>query len=170
MMIVLLTTLTVLWQAAAAPPACATPEYRQFDFWLGDWDVVPSGAPSDAGGRPSRNTISAGHGGCAILEHWRAASGGTGQSINAFDRSSGLWHQTWIDSSGSLNRYSGGLSGGNMVFHGWMPAPASPNVRLRVRLTFFNLGAGKVRQLSERLNADGSWSVNYDLLYTRRQP
>jgi hypothetical protein len=37
-----------------------------------------------------------------------------------------------------------------------------------VRLTFYPLGADKVRQFSEALNADGTWSVNYDLIYTRR--
>ena len=57
-----------------------------------------------------------------------------------------------------------------MVFFGSTPAPANPAVRLHVRLTFFNLGDGRGRQFSERLNADGTWSVNYDLLYTRRTP
>ena len=34
---------------------------------------------------------------------------------------------------------------------------------------FFNLGANRVRQLSEA-TADGgkTWTVNYDLIYTRR--
>ena len=22
------------------PPACETPEHRQFDFWLGEWEVT----------------------------------------------------------------------------------------------------------------------------------
>jgi hypothetical protein len=30
------------------------------------------------------------------------------------------------------------------------------------------MGPDKVRQFSEALNADGTWSVNYDLIYTRR--
>ena len=57
-----------------------------------------------------------------------------------------------------------------MVFHGSMPVPSNPALRVRVRLTFFDLGGGKVRQFSESLNADGTWAVNYDLLYTRREP
>jgi hypothetical protein len=40
---------------------------------------------------------------------------------------------------------------------------------MRVRLTFVSLGPDNVRQLSERLNADGTWSINYDLIYTRRK-
>ena len=32
-------------QAAPAPPppACTAPEHRQFDFWVGYWDVYPTG-------------------------------------------------------------------------------------------------------------------------------
>src|SRR5579885_2705911 len=35
-------------QASPPTPApCSTPEYAQFDFWLGDWDVtVPGGKPA----------------------------------------------------------------------------------------------------------------------------
>ena len=25
------------------PPPCAAPEYRQLDFWVGRWDVYPTG-------------------------------------------------------------------------------------------------------------------------------
>ena len=40
--------------------------------------------------------------------------------------------------------------------------------RRAVRLTFFTMGPDKVRQFSEALNMDGTWGVNYDLIYTRR--
>jgi hypothetical protein len=57
-----------------------------------------------------------------------------------------------------------------MVFMGQTPlGPAAKfSGRRTVRLTFFPLGPDKVRQLSEALNVDGTWSVNYDLIYTRR--
>src|SRR4051794_35724408 len=28
---------------APPPPACTAPEFRQFDFWVGRWDVYPTG-------------------------------------------------------------------------------------------------------------------------------
>ena len=61
---------------------------------------------------------------------------------------------------------------GNMVFIGQVPlGPASKFAgRRTVRLTFFPLGPDKVRQFSEALNMDGTWSLNYDLIYTRRAP
>ena len=57
-----------------------------------------------------------------------------------------------------------------MVFIGEVPLPPSARFQGRrtVRLSFIPLGPDKVRQFSESLNADGTWSVNYDLIYTRR--
>jgi hypothetical protein len=152
-----------------APPGCSAPEYHQFDFWVGDWDVVPYGTPPQPGRKPARNTITKIQDGCVVAENWRAPTN-TGQSLNIYDRSRGEWHQTWVDNGGGLHEYWGRREGANMVFHGSTPAQSDPAARIHVRLTFFDLGDGTVRQFSERLNADGTWSVNYDLLYVRHAP
>lgn len=161
---------TLVWagQAPAATtlPDCSAAEHRQFDFWVGEWDVVPHGKPASPGQPPARNTIVKAHGGCVLVENWDAGTQ-TGQSFNIYDRSRGQWHQTWVDSNGGLHDYWGERVGARMVFHGTTPVPGRPLLRMRVRLTFFDLGEGRVRQLSERLDA-GGWAVNYDLLYTRR--
>jgi hypothetical protein len=103
------------------------------------------------------------------MENWDAP-GQTGQSFNLYDRTSKRWHQTWVDSNGGLHEYWGGLKDGNMVFMGQVPLPPGARFagRHTVRLTFFPLGADRVRQFSEALGPDGTWSVSYDLIYTRR--
>lgn len=166
--------------APATPPKpfdCSAPEYRQFDFWVGTWDVVPNpatrpaGAPTPTpGAKPATNIVTSLDGGCVIMENWEAP-GQTGHSLNLFDRATRRWHQTWVDSNGGLHQYWGGLKDGNMVFEGEVPlGPGSRFAgRRTVRLTFFPLPTGQVRQFSEALNMDGTWSVNYDLIYTRRQ-
>jgi hypothetical protein len=165
---------------AAAPPKpfdCSAPEHRQFDFWLGDWDVVPNPAtrPASApapppGQKPGHNVIEKAHKGCVVIENWDDQAGGTGQSFNLYDRMTKRWNQTWVDSTGGRHEYWGELRDGNMVFLGEVPlGPASRVAGLRtVRLTFFPLGPDKVRQFSESLSPDGTWSVNFDLIYTRR--
>ena len=174
-MLIALVLLAVQAAAQPAPPAtppqpdCTAEVHRQFDFWVGEWDVVPTGAALKPGQKPSSNVIQRAHAGCVLVENWTAATGGTGMSVNIYDRSRGQWHQTWVDSSGGVHDYWGNLVGNAMVFHGSMPVPTSPELRLHVRLTFSRLGPDRVRQLSERLNADGTWSVNYDLTYTRRK-
>lgn len=162
---------------AAKPFDCTAPDFRQFDFWIGEWDVVtnpatrPANAPPPQPGRkPATNIIHKAHNGCVIVENWNDGQGGTGQSFNIYDRVSRRWNQTWVDSNGGRHEYWGELKDGNMVFIGEVPLPAASPFQGRrtIRLTFFPLGADKVRQFSESLNVNGTWSVNYDLLYTRR--
>ena len=48
--------------SSASP--CSTPEARQFDFWLGEWDV------SWGDGQHSTNRVEATLGGCVIQENF----------------------------------------------------------------------------------------------------
>lgn len=159
----------------AAPPKpfdCSAPQHRQFDFWIGTWDVVPAApvAPAPPGRQPESNVVERTHNGCVVMENWDDRVGGTGQSFNIYDRVSQRWHQTWVDSTGGLHEYWGELKDGNMVFMGQVPLPPASRFQGRrtIRLSFIPMAADKVRQFSESLNADGTWSVNYDLIYTRR--
>jgi hypothetical protein len=161
--------------ATPTPPAlprCDRPEHRQFDYWVGDWDVRPNGQPATAP-TPLRNVIRLLDDGCVLTEDWTTPRM-TGRSVNIFDRSRGQWHQTWVDSTGGLHEYWGAANAvGDLVFHGSTPVPAAGNARQTVRLTFFNLGPDRarperVRQFSEVLGSDGRWTTNYDLVYYRR--
>ena len=151
----------------AVVPCRNDPRYRAFDFWLGTWDVRPANTAPD--GPASENVITLEHSGCIVQEHWRALSGGTGGSFNIYDASRGMWFQTWVDSSGGLHEYRGNPDvDGNMAFTGEVPGESGQPARVATRLTFFRLGPDRVRQFSES-SADGrTWSINYDLVYTRR--
>jgi hypothetical protein len=83
-----------------------------------------------------------------------------------------MWFQTWVDSTGGLHEYHGNLDAkGNMAFIGETPGQPGQPARMPTKLTFFRLGPDQVRQLSE-ISTDGgkTWTINYDLLYTRRKP
>ncbi len=69
--------------ASPAPPRpCAAPLHRQFDFWIGIWDVT-----GPAGKFAGINRIEAVDGGCALAESWSSAGGGyTGHSLNSVGR------------------------------------------------------------------------------------
>jgi hypothetical protein len=61
------------------PKPCTAQEHRQFDFWIGDWQV------RDPAGKPvGENRIVALHGGCVLLESWSGAGGFTGSSVNGY--------------------------------------------------------------------------------------
>lgn len=163
---------------SAAPPAfdCSGAEYRQFDFWIGEWDVVPNPASAPASPaakaarEPARSVIQKTQGGCVILETWDDRQGGTGQSFNIYDRVTRQWHQIWVSNTGSLHFYRGGLQDGRMVYLGEVPLGPTARVQGRrtVRLSFEAMGPDRVRQWYDSLNADGTWSASYDFLYTRR--
>jgi hypothetical protein len=144
--------------AAQESPTCDAPEHRQFDFWVGDWEV------DAANGEPAgRNTIRSILGGCALREEWRGARGYDGTSLNFYDRASGRWHQTWIGSDGEPLYIEGELDAeGRMVM-------ASTERGGRVdRITWTPNSDGTVRQLWERsADAGATWSVLFNGTYRK---
>ena len=88
------------------PPACATETapYRDFDFWVGTWDVTtPDGTPAGV------NVITKEEGGCLLVESWTSVTGGTGRSLNFVDPQTGAWRQVWMNLNALID-YSGGLT------------------------------------------------------------
>ena len=65
---VLVTPLAAAQMPPAAPTPCATPAHRQFDFWIGEWEVSKSdGTP--AGRSRIESILEA----CVISENWTDA-------------------------------------------------------------------------------------------------
>ncbi len=95
---------------SAPPPPCTAPEYRQFDFWIGEWTVR-----NPDGKEVGRNHIQKRFNGCVLHESWTSARGFTGESFNTWDPRRGVWHQTWVDGAGTLLLLEGGLQDGAMV-------------------------------------------------------
>lgn len=148
-------------------PCRYDPHFREFDFWIGDWDVRPTGAP--AVGPGGRNTVTLELNDCVVMEHW-TSGGSQGTSYNIFDRSLGLWRQTWVDNIGGQHDYRGSLKDGNMVLEGDTPAPNGQRGRIPTRLTFFHISADSVRQFSQVSPDSGkTWQTSYDLTYVRRK-
>jgi len=135
---------------------CRDPEYRQFDFWLGEWEVTgPTGQPA------GRNRITALYEGCTLREEWRSSTGSGGTSLSFYDSAKGVWHQTWIDDSGGALYMDGGWRSGSMV----LESDSSKSPWHRVSWT--PLEGGKVRQLWESSTDSGeSWGVVFDGVYS----
>jgi hypothetical protein len=148
----------------APPPACNGPEHRQFDFWVGRWDVYRTG---DTVLR-AHSLIESLHGGCVIRERWMPLQGEGGGSLNHYDRSEGRWHQSWMDSSNGHVTFAGGLVGGKMVLTGFWEDANGPGKHGLVRMTYSRLDGGSVRQFGEISTDHGvSWSPFFDFTYRR---
>jgi tetratricopeptide (TPR) repeat protein len=137
-------------------------ESRQFDFWVGDWSVVSTRELTPVGHSHIERTI----GNCVIWENWTSLgdSGYSGKSYNIFNAELNRWEQFWVDSQGEVIHFFGSLAAGVMDFR----TGAMPGKALIRRLRFYNLGADRVRQLSEGSEDGGkTWTVEYDFTYKR---
>lgn len=140
--------------------ACEGEEYRQFDFWVGEWQVF-----SPQGQKLGENTIALSLGDCVLHESWRGASGGIGNSYSIYDQVRGLWHQSWVDNSGNLLLLDGALTDGAMVLRGPGADGQGP---LTNRVSWTPISADSVRQLWE-VSRDGgeTWQAVFDGFYLR---
>jgi hypothetical protein len=163
---VLLLATPALAQSPPPPPpsACAAAEHHQFDFWIGRWEVTDARSGSQAGS----SLIESLYGGCVLRENWSSKSGWAGGSLNIYSRAEKGWRQTWMDQSGALREFRGGLQDGKMVLTTEVASPADKNGVRLVRMTFTPNPDGSVRQYGD-ISTDGgaSWTGRYDLLYRR---
>jgi len=147
-------------------PCESTPENRQFDFWVGDWDAVttPDGVP--AGISHIERII----GDCVIWENWSSLNSTySGKSYNTYNSNLKRWEQFWVDNVGGMVHFYGNFANGVMdFFTDDVPQPDSSKVRRH--LQFFNQSPDKVRQFSQ-MSTDGgkTWTVEYDLTYNRKK-
>src|SRR6202045_3560832 len=64
------------------PPANA-PEYRQFDFWVGDWNAFEAGGAAPV----ARLRVDRLLDGCVLREDYEGADGHKGVSLSIYDAS-----------------------------------------------------------------------------------
>jgi len=148
------------------PPPCTDGIFRDFDFWVGEWDVFnPSGA------KVGRNLISREENGCLLVERWAGASGSTGQSFTFVDRAAGMWRQVWVsagltlDIAGALNESGEMVLEGEAAFGG----PAGAKIS-RFRGVWTKLDDGGVRQHFQQYDSETERWVDWFIgNYTKAQ-
>lgn len=149
---------------ANASPCEADPEFRRFDFWLGEWDVQQTGVPRAPVGAFSR--VDKILNGCVLLENWAPGRGGPqGKSFNTYNTVTKKWEQYWVDATGRITHYFGEFREGTLHYEADQFGSGS-----KVRMTFFNQGPDEVRQLGH-ISTDGgkTWAVSFDLTYIRKK-
>ncbi len=143
---------------------CTAPEYRHFDFWLGEWEVTAAGS---AGVIASSRILSA-QDGCAVTEHYTAGSF-TGMSLNFYDSTTGQWHQSWMSNGGGAVHLAGGLNAAGAMELADADLPVSEASGTVNKVTWTPREDGSVRQLWEQSSDKGeNWAVVFDGIYTRR--
>ena len=144
---------TVEDRAVDAHPA------RQFDFWLGAWDLRWE---PDGRGVNVITSILDDH---AVLERFdgRPSIPLTGMSVSVFDAAIDRWRQVWVDSDGQYLDFIGGIDLGRMVLE-----------RRRAdgrhqRMVWSNIAAESLHWSWEHSDDDGAgWTVDWAIDYRRR--
>ena len=155
--------------AADAPraiaAACSAAEYRQLDFWIGDWDTFetdPSGGPSIARARVEPIAQ-----GCAVHELYEQTDGLIGDSILSYDPVRKQWQQTWVTNRGSIMVLWGGFKDGALVLEGEAHLKDGKSAMQRITWKVQDQG---VRE-SAVMSKDGgkTWTPAFDVLFLKRK-
>lgn len=147
---------------------CSRPEYRQFDFWIGEWEAFGVN-----GKKAGDSKISLILDSCIILEEWTSASlqqglRYAGKSFNTYNATTKQWQQTWVDNTGGTNEYMKGKFENNQVIFTSTPFKFNKDTVAVRRMTFTNLSTIKLRQHGEISKDNGAtWITEYDLEYRR---
>ena len=147
--------------SAQTPPPVLPPESRQFDFWVGEWDVT-----NPAGKMAGQSKIELIAGGAGVLENWTGAGGYTGRSLNAWNATQKEWQQYWVGSDGGVLQLVGGIVEGRMVLSAEREVRGQRRLE---RITWTPNADGTVRQHWEQSTDGGkTWTTAFDGLYRKR--
>ena len=141
---------------------CDTPEHRQLDYWVGEWDVIDQKTNKKAGSSVIENRLD----GCMIFESWTGTGPYKGHSFNLYNRETGKWQQIWVDSQGQRIDFVGELRADGMYYEGPF---RSQGKAVQSRMKFLKMPEGKVRQTWEQSQDNGkTWAVLFDGLYVKK--
>jgi hypothetical protein len=149
-------------QGSRGPP-CSAGAYRQFDFWIGDWEVqTPKGTPA------GENKVEKILEGCALRETWTAVDGSHGSSLSSYDGPAGRWTQTFVDDLGMVLVLDGEFREGKMTLSGRRSGVRGSSMLNRI--VWQRMEGDKIRQRWEQSSDDGkNWTLLFEGIYSRKK-
>lgn len=139
--------------------------YRQFDFWIGEWEVR-----DENGQILGSSKVELILDGCVLFENWVSArSGYMGKSFNYYNRLTGKWQQKWIDNRGVPIEFEGEYSEKERAMLLKGETVDSAGNQILYQLNFYNKGYRRVNQVWKK-SVDGgkSWEVIFDGHYRKK--
>lgn len=151
-------------QKTKPAPPCSAEENRQFDFWIGDWEVYSNDKVVGS------NRVELILGSCVIQENWIGTGGSVGTSFNYYNPDKGTWNQLWVDNFGTNIHFEGNYADRKMTLHGKGVSRQAETKGAPVYyiLTFHNNEDGTVRQHWEASYNMKEWKTLFDGLYKKK--
>ena len=135
---------------------------RQFDFWLGDWDLTWGEAGKGT------NRITAVLDNRVIQEQFDGTPSTPlqGLSVSAYNTQLGKWQQTWVDNSGSYLDFVGEFADGKMILSREAVLEGKP---IQQRMVWHNITELALDWNWERSEDGGeTWQVMWHIRYQRK--
>ena len=156
-------------QTSTAPHnPCTASQQKQFDFWVGEWDLTWPGEKSGETGHGT-NSIKRILDGCVVQENFSGADSMhlRGTSVSTFDARSLHWKQTWVDNEGSYLDFAGDFNNGQMILQ--REFSQKDGTRIMQRMVWKNITANEM-EWSWEASRDGgkTWQVNWPIHYKRK--
>jgi hypothetical protein len=151
--------------AETVKPSCTAPEYRQFDFWAGDWDVFEMDNPAKVVARAQVDRILDG---CALHEDYQGTNGAKGESFSMYDASRKVWHQSWVSNRGQLVVIEGSNQASAMVLSGADHSPSGGEKQ--VRGTWKPVDEGVRETAVTSTDGGKTWTLWFDLMFRPHTP
>ncbi|MBN8696214.1 MAG: hypothetical protein J0L87_06765 [Bacteroidetes bacterium] len=142
---------------------CCTIEYKQFDFWIGEWDVF-----NQQGNKVGTNVIVPMQDSCLIQENW-SSTNETGTSYTFYNKIDSTWNQIYIDNLGTTLQLKGSFKNNKMVLKSEKIKSTKANFYYINKITWEKDSSGNVSQKWEIIDEKESViQVVFDGIYKRK--
>ena len=153
-------------QSSAKPMApCSQPASRQFDFWIGEWNVEwQLEGKTGKGTNVVRSTLD----NCVIEEYFDGtpAIPLRGRSFSTYTKA-GKWQQTWVDNQGGYLDFIGAFKDGQMVLERKAIADGK---EIYQRMVWYNIAKDNFDWNWERADDEGkTWKILWKIIYSRKK-
>jgi hypothetical protein len=136
------------------------PEFRQLDFWLGDWEVFNKDQ------KLSNTRVEHILNDCALAETWQPVEGGhAGHGVSTYDPLTQKWEYFWVADNAYMSHWTGVLIDNEMRFATEQTRDGVTKLR---RWSLIRMPNGSVRELSVGSSDGGkTWVTEYDFMWRR---
>lgn len=175
-MISFITSFAVVWICLAVvnsdsaaqnnPKPCSSSEARQFDFWVGEWQLTWD--DGKGGVATGTNSVTQLFDGCVIQENFKdTAQSFLGMSVSMYSTILNKWQQTWVDNQGAYLDFIGEFKDGKMTLErNFTTANGKKHFQ---RMIFYNISKNELDWNWEKSEDEGkTWTLAWKIQYKRK--
>ncbi len=155
--------LLILPSAGQNNNPCSQPEGKQFDFWIGNWNLTWT--QNDGQIYKGENEIKYIFDGCVVREHFLSlADGFEGISHSVYVPKEQVWKQTWVSNGGGYLDFVGGWENDKMILS--RKFVNKNNQEIHQRMVWYNIKENSLDWNWEKSTDGGEtwktlWHINY---------